>query len=63
MNLWNDAGWSGCAFFYDELFQSPIIFGLAFKNVNRGKTIVAEWKYYFKVKIYIIKGIDADHPT
>lgn len=63
MNLWNDASWSGCAFAHDGFFQSPIIFGLAFKNIDRGKTIVAEWETDFKVKIYIIRGIDADHPT
>ena len=63
MSLWNDAGWSGCAFVHDGFFQRTIIFGLAFKNVDRGKAIVAEWESDFKVKIYIIKGIDADHPT
>lgn len=63
MNWWNDAGWTGCAFIRSETLQRPIIFGLAFKNISRGKIIVAEWKSDNKVKIYIVKGIDANHPT
>ena len=63
MNLWNDAGWKGCAFIHSGTLQRPIIFGLAFKNISRGKIIVAEWKSDTKVKIYIVKGIDANHPT
>lgn len=63
MNLWNDAGWSGCVFVNGETFQRPTIFGLAFRNIDIGKIIVAEWESDFRVKIYIIKGIDAEHPT
>lgn len=63
MTLWNDAGWRGCFFMLDELCQKPAIFGLAFLNIDNGREIVAEWKSKFSVTIYIIKGINSQHPT
>lgn len=63
MNLWNDAGWNGCTFSFDPYFQHPPYFGLAFRNIEKGKAIVSDWESDFKVKIYIIKGINAAHPT
>lgn len=68
MSLWDDAGWRGCGFIHDQSGMTPPIFGLAFGNLDRGKSITAEWKSkdsadYPKVKIYIVKGIDAANPT
>lgn len=63
MNLWDDAGWSGCTFLFDLYFQEPPYFGLAFRNIEKGNEIVNDWKSEFKVKIYIIKGINAVNPT
>ena len=63
MNYWDDAGWKGCSFIFDQLFPSPAIFGLAFTNIDKGKEIISEWKSKYNVTIYIIKGINSQHPT
>lgn len=68
MEIWDDAGWSGCGFMFDKLGTTPPIFGLAFENLDRGRDIVAEWsakleKGEHSVIIYIIRGVDRNHPT
>lgn len=68
MSLWDDAGWRGCGFVHDPLGMKPPVFGLAFGNIIRGQSITEEWKPKDKadspkVKIYIVKGIDAANPT
>lgn len=63
INLWDDAGWRGCSFVFDQQSRTPAIFGLAFLNFERGREIIAEWKSDYNVTIYIIKGIDSKHPT
>lgn len=68
MSLWDDAGWRGCGFVYDQSGMTPPIFGLAFGNLDKGKSITAEWRPKDradnpKVRIYIVKGIDAANPT
>lgn len=68
MSLWDDAGWMGCGFIMDYTGERPAIFGLAFKNLERGNQIVLEWGKNIvegkpSVKIFIIKGIDQKHPT
>ena len=68
MHLWDDAGWKGCGFIHDQYGMTPPVFGLAFANLSRGKAIVSEWKPINGetqplVKIYIVKGIDANHPA
>ena len=63
MTLWNDAGWRGCFFMIDQQFQNPAIFGLSFLNIDNGRKIVAEWKSKYSVTVYIIKGINSQHPT
>ena len=63
MNLWKDAEWTGCAFIQDAHRCNPAILGLAFRHTDKGRTLVGEWKSVTKVKIYIIKGIDAIHPS
>lgn len=63
MNLWKDAEWTGCAFIQDVYRGGPTILGLAFRNIDKGRTLVGEWKSVTKIKIYIVKGIDAVHPS
>lgn len=68
MEIWDGAGWSGCGFMFDKLGTTPPIFGLAFENLDRGRDIVAEWsakleKGEHSVIIYIIRGVDRNHPT
>lgn len=68
MDIWEGAGWKGCGFVFDQLEDTPPIFGLAFENLDQGKQIVSEWaakleKGERSVIIYIIRGIDKDHPT
>lgn len=63
MNLWKNAEWTGCAFIQDENRCRPAILGLAFRNLDKGKVLVREWNSAIKVKIYIVKGIDANHPS
>ncbi len=68
MMLWDDAGWSGCGFVMDTMGATPSIFGPAFRNIDRGRQIVAEWKDRWTdecrpVSIFIIRGIDKDHPA
>lgn len=63
MNLWKDAEWTGCAFIQDAHRCNSAILGLAFRHTDKGRTLVGEWKSVTKVKIYIIKGIDAIHPS
>lgn len=63
MNLWKDAEWTGCAFIQDGYRCGPTILGLAFRNIDRGRALVGEWKSVTKVKIYIVRGIDAAHPS
>ena len=53
---------------FDQQRITPPIFGLAFKNLDRGKQIIAEWgskleKGERSVVIYLISGIDKQHPT
>ena len=42
MDIWEDAGWSGCGFVFDKLKSTPPIFRLAFENLERGKQIITE---------------------
>ena len=68
MSLWEDAGWKGCGFAFDQQIVMPPIFGLAFENLDRGKQIISEWgvrleKGERSVVIYFIRGIDKQHPT
>lgn len=68
MSLWDDAGWKGCGFIMDYTGEQPAIFGLAFQNLERGSQIVTEWGKKIaegkpSVRIFIIKGIDINHPT
>lgn len=68
MDIWEDAGWSGCGFVFDKLKSTPPIFGLTFENLERGKQIIAEWRAKLEkgehsVIIYIIRGVDRNHPT
>ncbi len=65
MSIWNNAGWNGCLVATDPF--SPPIFGLIFENQEIGRKIVNEWKqvsteFYSPIKIFIIKGIDANNP-
>lgn len=68
MNIWENAGWNGCGFVFDQQGATPPIFGLAFENLDRGKQIITEWgvkleKGERSVVIYLIRGIDKQHPT
>lgn len=68
MNIWEGAGWNGCGFVFDQQGSMPPIFGLTFENLNRGKQIITEWgvqleKVERSVILYIIRGIDKQHPT
>lgn len=68
MNMWEDAGWNGCGFVFDQQGTTPPIFGLAFENLDRGKQIITEWGGKLEngersVVIYLIRGIDKQHPT
>jgi len=68
MSIWEGAGWKGCGFAFSQLGIEPPIFGLAFDNIEQGKTIVGEWKNMIvdgkrPIVIYIIRGINNQHPT
>lgn len=68
MSLWEGADWKGCGFIHDQWGQTPPIFGLAFGNLTRGEIITSEWKPNERedkqlIRIYLIKGIDANNPT
>lgn len=68
MSIWEGAGWKGCGFAFSQLGMEPPIFGLAFDNIEQGKTIVEEWKNMVvdgkrPIVIYIIRGINNQHPT
>lgn len=68
MSLWEGAEWKGCGFIHDQWGQTPPIFGLAFGNLLRGERITSEWKLDERkdkpqIRIYLIKGIDANNPT
>jgi hypothetical protein len=68
MSIWEGAGWNGCGFAFDQQGTMPPIFGLAFENLDRGKQIITEWgvkleKGERSVIIYLIRGIDKQHPT
>lgn len=68
MSLWNNAGWRGCGFIFDRIGINPPCFGMAFRNLELGKSIVSEWKPTnnedkSKVRIFLVKGIDAKFPT
>ncbi|MBP5366972.1 MAG: hypothetical protein J6Z01_00835 [Bacteroidales bacterium] len=66
MNIWNNAGWKGCGFIFDRQNEQPPILGLIFDNMKLGEQIVSEWnqqKSCSSIVIYIIKGINALHPT
>lgn len=68
MSLWDDAGWKGCGFVQHIYGSTPPCFGLAFIDLERGKAITSEWRPTNsednpRVRIYIVKGIDANNPT
>ena len=63
MNLWNNAGWKGCSFIHDQWNQYPPTFGLTFLDIDKGRKIISEWESKYNVTIYIIKGINSNHPT
>jgi len=68
MSIWEGADWKGCGFVFDRHETKPPIFGLAFENIDRGKQIITEWglkleKGERSVIIYLIRGIDKQHPT
>jgi hypothetical protein len=65
MSIWNEAGWNGCLVATD--YFSPPILGLIFGNIEKGRLIIREWMRSAtgsrpSVKIYFIKGINADNP-
>lgn len=65
MSIWNEAGWKGCLVATD--YFSPPILGLIFGNIEKGRLIINEWRRCVmesrpSVKIYFIKGINADNP-
>lgn len=63
INLWNNAEWKGCCFIHDQWNQYPPTFGLTFLDIDKGRKIISEWKSKYNVTIYIIKGINLNHPT
>lgn len=63
MDIWNDAGWQGCGFIFDRYQEYLPTFGLLFENIVRGKQIVTEWQSMSSIIIYIIKGINKQHPS
>lgn len=68
MEWWEKAGWTGVYFIYDTWLATPPIIGLAFKNLEAGKRIIYEWKEKItkgepSVELYLIKGIDKQHPS
>lgn len=68
MSLWEGAGWNGCVFLFTRQETEPPIFGFAFENLDCGKQIITEWgvkleKGEQSVIIYLIRGINKDHPT
>ena len=68
MEWWEKAGWTGVYFIYDTWLATPPIIGLAFKNLEAGKRIIHEWKEKItkgepSVELYLIKGIDKQHPS
>ena len=65
LSIWDGAGWNGCLVATD--FSSPPILGLIFQNIEKGRIIVNEWKQAAikscpSIKIFIIKGINANNP-
>lgn len=68
MEWWEKSGWTGVYFIYDTRLATPPIIGLAFKNLEAGKRIIHEWKEKItkgepSVELYLIKGIDKQHPS
>lgn len=68
VNVWDGAGWNGCAFVFDQFGHTPPIFGLAFENLERGIRIVEEWKELLQankpaVKIFIVRGVNKSNPS
>lgn len=68
ISLWDKAEWKGCGFIFSYYNPQPPIFGLAFKHIEFGKTILQEWKEKIEknketISIYIIRGINREHPN
>lgn len=67
MDVWEGAGWKACVFLGDREGVLPPVFGLAFENATKAAKIVDEWRRLSaagkpNVKIFIVRGIDANHP-
>lgn len=66
IKVWNQAGWKGCGFIFDELHMTPPMFALAFKNIEFGYKIFEEWKSAagkgnLNIVIYLVGGINKDN--
>ena len=68
MQWWEDAKWKGCGILKIQERPMPPIFALLFTNIDAGIKIIKAWKSKaekndLNLKMMIILGIDADHPT
>lgn len=68
MQWWNESGWSGLGFLYDQYFQKPPILALLFKDITKGKRIINELRQmssptHSGFEVQLIKGVDKDHPS
>ena len=68
MDVWEGAGWKACMFLGDREGALPPVFGLAFEDATKAAKIMDEWRCLSaegkpNVKIFIVRGIDANHPT
>lgn len=65
---WNKANWGGCGYLLPRDYTEPGTMMLMFKNFKFGKQIFDQWKSEHQdnklnLKIYIIKGVNIEHPT
>ena len=68
MQWWNECGWSGLGFLYDQYFQKPPILALLFKDITKGKRIINELRQMSSsansgFEVQLIKGVDKDHAS
>lgn len=66
IKFWEQAGWKGCGFIFDERHETPPMFALAFKNIEYGNKIFEGWKSASKegnlnIVIYLVSGINRDN--
>jgi hypothetical protein len=69
ISLWDRAGWTATIYGFVPDSNQPPILGLAFKDASAGKSIFEAWKNRLgkiddqeRLRISIIRGIDALHP-